>query len=317
MICRELLQAIDPYLDDELSVLEVLRVQAHLLRCDPCRAAMDSEARLHAVLEADAMQDQPSPALREQILQRLATVPPAPSSPERRRFAAPYAILAGVALIAALFAAVMVFRFPGASNLPPFLEEVAAKHRLYTEAAGPVLELKTADVGQLTSWLAGRLGVPLKAPARLRPGERLVGGRVSSLADAPAAYLLYERGDHPLSLFITRHPSRGLPEEHKWIVEGVELYTSRAHGLTLVWWEDGDHVYAAVSTAGARNLAQFALLCIRSGPPASTRNVSALQADAASTRGDGHAEAGATVFGPGFAAEGALLRWELTRRARW
>jgi anti-sigma factor RsiW len=279
MTCRELLQAIDPYLDDELPVLEVLRVQAHLLRCDPCRAATDSEARLHSFLEADAMQDRPSPALREQILQRLATVPPGPPSPEWKRSAAPYAVLAGVALIAGLFAAVMVFRFPSASNLPAFIEEVAAKHRLYTEAAGPSLELKTADVGQLTGWLAGRLGFSLKAPARLRPGERLVGGRVSSLADAPAAYLLYERGNHPLSLFITRHPSLGL-EENKWLVEGVELYTSRAHGLTLVWWEDGDHVYVGASTASPRDLAEFALLCIRSGPSAPTGDVRPLRPDA-------------------------------------
>ncbi len=282
MTCPELLRAIDPYLDDELSVLEVLRVQAHLLRCDPCRAAMDSEARLHSLLEADAMQDQPSPALREQILQRLATVPPGPSSPERRRgrFAVPYAVLTGVTLIAALLAAVMFLRFPGASNPPPFVEEVAAKHRLYTEAAGPPLDLKTTDVERLTGWLGGRVGLPLKAPTRLRPGERLVGGRVSSLADAPAAYLLYEQGNHPLSLFIGRPPSPAPPEGNKWIVEGVELYTSTVHGLTLVWWEDGDHVYVAASAAGARDLAEFALLCIRSGPPVSMGDVRPRRADA-------------------------------------
>jgi len=282
MTCPELLQAIDPYLDDELSVLEVLRVQAHLLRCDPCRTAMESEARLHGLLEADALQDQPSPALRDQILRRLATVPPGPSLPERRRrrIPVPYAVLAGGMLIVALLAGVTVVWFPGASNLPPLMEEVAAKHRLYAEAAGPALDLKTADVGQLTGWLAGRLGFPVKAPAGLRPGERLIGGRVSSLADAPAAYLLYERGNHPLSLFIGRPPSPAPPEGSKWIVEGVELYTSTVHGLTLVWWEDGDHVYVAASAAGARDLAEFALLCIRSGPPVSMGDVRPLRADA-------------------------------------
>jgi anti-sigma factor RsiW len=276
MTCPELLQAIDPYLDDELSVLEVLRVQAHVLRCDPCRAAMESEARLHALLEADAMQEQPSPALREQILQRLATVPTGPASPKPRRWrsaARPYVMLAGVTLLAVLLAGIMIFRLPGVSDLPPFIEEVAVKHRLYAEATGPALDLKTADVGHLTGWLADRLGFPLKAPARLRSGERLVGGRVSSLADAPAAYLRYERGTHPLSLFIARRPSPALPEEDKWIVEGVELYRSRVHGLTVVWWDDGDHVYAAASTAGPSDLADFALLCIRSGPRASMRDV--------------------------------------------
>jgi anti-sigma factor RsiW len=269
MTCPELLQAIDPYLDDELSVLEVLRVQAHLLRCDPCRTAMGSEARLHALLEADALQDQPSPALRDQILQRLATVSPPRSSPgRRRRVAVPYAILAGVMLIVALLAGAMVVRFPGASNLPPLMEEVAAKHRLYAEA-GPALDLKTADVGQLTGWLAGRLGFPVKAPAGVRPDDRLIGGRVASLADAPAAYLAYARGNHRVSLFVTKRLSAGLPEEHKWIVDGVELYTGRVHGLTLVWWEDNDLVYATASTASSRDLAEFALLCIRSRPSAS------------------------------------------------
>jgi anti-sigma factor RsiW len=91
---------------------------------------------------------------------------------------------------------------------------VAVKHRLYAEATGPALGLKTADIGELTGWLAGRLGFPLKAPARLRSGERLVGGRVSSLADAPAAYLAYERDNHPVSLFITQRLSLspGLPK---------------------------------------------------------------------------------------------------------
>jgi anti-sigma factor RsiW len=278
MTCRDLLQAIDPYLDDELSVLEVFRVQAHLLRCHSCRAVMDSEAHLHALLEADAMQDQLSPALRDEILQRLATTLSGPSSPgpRRGRFAAPYAVLAGVALITAILAALIIFfRFPGASNLSPFIEEVAAKHRLYTEAAGPALDLKTADVEQLTGWLAGRVGFPLKAPARLRRGERLVGGRVTSLADAPAAHLLYDRGGNPLSLFISRRPSPALPEANKWIVEGLELYSSRLRGLAVVWWEDGDRVYVAASAVSFGDLAEFALLCIRSGPSVSMGDVRA------------------------------------------
>jgi anti-sigma factor RsiW len=282
MTCPELLQAIDPYLDDELSVLEVLRVQAHVRRCEPCRTALASEARLHALLEADALQDQPSPALRDRVLQRLATVSPAPSSPRRRRWVAvPYAILASGLLVVGLLGGIMVVRFPGASDLPPFIEEVAVKHRLYGEANGPALGLKTADIGELTGWLAGRLGFPLKAPARLRSGERLVGGRVSSLADVPAAYLAYERDNHPVSLFITQRLSSKLPEEHKWIVEGVELYTSRVHGLTLLWWEDNDLVYVAASTTRSRDLAQFALLCIRSGPRASMRDVRIQSANAA------------------------------------
>jgi anti-sigma factor RsiW len=267
MTCAELLQAIDPYLDDELSVLEVLRVQAHTLRCDRCRAAMASEVRLHALLEADSLQDEPPPSLRERILQGLAA--PAGTAARHRRprwLAGPY-VLAAVLLVAVLLAAAGVVRLPTASSVPPYLEEVAAKHRLYTDAGGPPLELATTGVGRLTGPLAGRVGFPLKAPARLRPGERLVGGRVSSLADAPAAYLLYERNDRPLSLFISRRPTPAPAEGTRWMVEGAELYTSRVHDLTLVWWDDGDRLYTAASSGDPWDLAEFALLCIRSGSP--------------------------------------------------
>jgi anti-sigma factor RsiW len=268
MTCPELLQAIDPYLDDELSVLEVLRVQGHLLRCEPCRTGMESEARLHALLEADALQDRPSAALRERILQRLATISPGQTSSERPRWrvTAWHAVPVSVMLIVAFLVGALIIRFPGASIVPPLIEEVAAKHRMYAGAADPPLDMKTADVAQLISSLTDRVGFPVKAPPGLRSGERLIGGRVSSLVDAPAAYVLYERGNRPLSVFIARQPGPGLPEENKWVVDGVELYTSRIRDLTLVWWEDGALVYAAASKADSRDLADFALRCIRSGP---------------------------------------------------
>src|SRR5262245_30814069 len=266
MTCGDLVHAIDPYLDDELSVLEVLRVHAHLLRCNPCRTAMESEARLHSLLEADALQDSASPALRDRILQQLAAVAfrPASSGRRRRRGATAYAVLGVIVLVAALVAGVTVLRFTGAPDLTPFVEEVAAKHLLYTERSGPALGLETADVGRLAVWLTGQVGFPIRAPSDLRPGEHLVGGRISSLGDAPAAYLLYEQDQHPVSLFITRRPPSGSPEGNRWVVDGMELYTSRLGRLTLVWWEDEEYVYAAASTASRRDLAEFALLCARS-----------------------------------------------------
>src|SRR5262249_20339601 len=211
--------------------------------------------------------DQPPSSLRERILRALATVPAGiPGRRRRPRWSAGPYLLAAVLLVAVLLAAAGVVRFPNASDAPPFMEEVVAKHRLYTDAGGPPLDPATADVGRLTGPLASRVGFPLKAPARLRPGERLVGGRVSSLADAPAPHLLCERNAAPLSLFISRRPPPAAAEGTRWMVEGAELYTSRVHDVTLVWWDDGDRLYTAASSGDRWDLAEFALLCIRSGP---------------------------------------------------
>ncbi len=36
MTCDEFLRAIDAYLDDELSVMDILRAQGHLVACEFC-----------------------------------------------------------------------------------------------------------------------------------------------------------------------------------------------------------------------------------------------------------------------------------------
>jgi len=60
MICDEYLSAIDPYLDGELPVIDVVRMHRHLVGCERCRRVMNSEAALHALLSAEETQDQPA-----------------------------------------------------------------------------------------------------------------------------------------------------------------------------------------------------------------------------------------------------------------
>jgi anti-sigma factor RsiW len=269
--CQEFVPALDPYLDDELSVLEVLRMQGHLLVCDRCRTMLESEAALHALLAADAVQDDLPPGLRDGILDRVrgASSGPVPLPSARRHSTAAHVLLAGlalVALVALLLVALLVPRVWRAGDMPPFAAEVAAKHRVYTEPSGPPLDLTTTDIQQLTASLERRVGFPVKAPRLVESGQHLVGGRVSSVADAPAAYLRYEWGGRPLSLFVIPPlpPARARGTEQ--VIEGVELYTARVSGITLVWWEDAERLYVAASTGSLTDLEAFAVLCVRSGP---------------------------------------------------
>lgn len=135
MTCRELLNAIDPYLDGELSTVEVLRMHEHLLECDRCRTMLESEAGLHALLSSDAIEDTPPPGLRERVLVRIAGTPSgsvaSPARPRRPRGLR--VVLAGVGLVAVLLASILAIQFWRPTDLPPFVLETTAKHRLYTE----------------------------------------------------------------------------------------------------------------------------------------------------------------------------------------
>ncbi len=265
MTCQEFAAALDPYLDDELPVMEVLRVQGHLHSCDHCRTMMGVEAALHALLAADAIQDQPPPALRERVLQRVSTSAASSSASARGgRAVLAAALRAPIALVALLMIALVIPGIRGPVEFPRFAIEAAAQHHLSSGGAEGDLDLMTTDLSRLTGWLRGRVGFHVKAPWVNRPDQHLVGGRVVTVGGTPAAHLLYEWGGYRLSLFVMPSPATR-PEWTERVIDGVEIYTARIHGTTVTWWEDAARLYVAASAASARVLEEFALLCVRNG----------------------------------------------------
>lgn len=269
MTCQEFLITVDPYLDDELTVLETLRTQGHLIFCEPCRKVLESEAFLRSLVTADGLRDEPPPGLRERVLQRLPAVR---SVSHRFRPAFPRAgvrgaVLLGTVTLGLVLGVLTIPGLRGPRDLPALAGEVAAKHLLYSDGTSAALEMTTSEPTRMALWLEPRLGFSVKLPSLARPGERLLGGRVSSVADAPAAYLLYERGGGRISLFVMRPPAGAPPGGAKHMVEGVELYTTTLRGISVVWWEDAERLYALASGTALSELLEFALLCVRSASP--------------------------------------------------
>jgi anti-sigma factor RsiW len=277
MTCNEFLRAIDAYLDDELSVMDILRAHGHLLSCEFCHRVVGSEATLHALLADDAARDELPGSLRERIIQRVtaeddagASREPADARSRLGSFASLSAFLAAVAFVGLLLLVPLIPGSRGPAELAPLAAELAAKHLLYSGGQGSALEMKTSEPSEMIRWLERRVGLSLRLPQLDQPDDRLIGGRVSSLADAPAAYLLYQRGGRRISLFVTRSVPGTSREGSEEIVEGVEVYRTVLRGVVLAWWEDEDEgrLYAAASTGDSSELQEFAVLCIRGGQAA-------------------------------------------------
>lgn len=277
MTCQEMAVHIDAFLDDELSVMENLRVQAHLVFCQECRRIVESETRLRGLIEADSLADAAPAHLRDRILRLTGEqAPPGPTLPvgpvvaRVRRFRMG-ALAVAVSLAVALAVTTYLANVPS-SDLSPLVAEVFAKHRIYSR--GPeTLQVATQNPSELGPWLGGRVGFPIKLPVLARPGERLLGGRLSSIADAPAAYLLYEREGRRVSLFIFRGLPRPVVPGRSVTVEGVQFSTASVQGKPVVWWEDGEVYYAAAADGGLDDLIEFGLLCVRArASPVSARD---------------------------------------------
>lgn len=272
MTCEEFVRAIDPYLDDELSIMEILRVHGHLVSCELCHRVMGSEATLHNLLTKDAARDQPPESLRERILRAVVAEDVEGASRRSEAQSRPGAFASFSALLTAgllVGLLVVVPWMPGSKepeDLMPLAAEVAAKHLLYGVPLHAALELRTSDASEMARWLQRRAGLSLKLPDLDRANGRLIGARVSSLADEPAVYLLYEWGGRYLSLFVTR-PAAGANRGAEKVAGDNDLHTAELRGVILAWWEEEDEnqLYAAALTGDAAALREFAHLCIRGG----------------------------------------------------
>ncbi len=166
MTCEELLSVIDPYLDGELSAREVVQVHEHLVGCDHCRAALESEATLHSLLVANSAEDDPPPDLRNRVLDGIAATSAAPArfGSRRRHVPGGRALFMGAGLVAVLFVGLIAIQFGRRPDVPPFALEILAKHRLYAEGPSPGVDMMTADIPGLTTWLERRVGFPSRPP---------------------------------------------------------------------------------------------------------------------------------------------------------
>ena len=262
MTCKEVPRVIDAYLDGELSVAATLQAHEHFAACENCRRILESEAALHGLLVQEARAEAAPAGLRTHILGTLATTGPARTWPTRR-LAMRLGIISGFVGLAVL--GWIVTERTASHPMTPLAAELASKHLLYGEGHGGALELVTSEPVKMGTWFHGRLGFPVHLPSVARRPERLVGGRISSVADSPAAYALYDRSGQSLSLFVTRRvpfARRGWTERH---VGGAEMYFASLRGVALVWWEEKqvDRLYAAVSGGDEEALVEFALLCIK------------------------------------------------------
>ena len=128
-----------------------------------------------------------------------------------------------------------------ASNVPvPMADAVDAYRVFATDRLRPV-ELRASDAADLQSWLSTRLGRPMALPDLGIYGFKLLGGRLLSTADGPAAMILYEDVDGQRISFYLRPSTRFPPG-----TSGRR--TDR--GLLAKYWFHNGYGFAVVGRSG-------------------------------------------------------------------
>ncbi len=180
-------------------------------------------------------------ALRAMLDPVLAETLPRTLRPPRRarwRVHAAWAAAAAILLVVGVALGWQI-RGAGPGGMPQgaaVAEQAAIAHTVFTSQRRHPVEVKADEEAHLVGWLSKVLGAPLRAPRLAGLGYHLVGGRLLSSTDGPAAQFMYEDANkNRLTLYVVNHA--------KWRGK-AEFQFAKDRGVSVFYWIEGSLGYA-------------------------------------------------------------------------
>ncbi len=195
-----------------------------------------------------------NPVLAEPVPHDLTDILAQPVSPARR------SMLVAASLLFALGTAAGL----GVAKLGGFLSEAAPgelvtglarsardAHRVFAPEIRHPVEVGGAEQTHLLQWLSKRLGYPMVLPDLTAEGFSLVGGRLLSASQGPAALFMFENATGArITLYCGKLPP----------VADTSFRYREAEGLGTVYWTADDIGFALTGTASREVLLRIAEL---------------------------------------------------------
>jgi anti-sigma factor RsiW len=138
----------------------------------------------------------------------------------------------------------------GPAARPAVVHQAAIAHAVFTPQKLHPVEVRGDQEAHLVGWLSKVLGQPLRAPRLTDAGYLLVGGRLLSAGDGPAAQFMYEdQGGRRLTLYVAADPSRQGKTAFRFAEE---------NGVSVFYWIDAPLGYALAGQLTREELLKLA-----------------------------------------------------------
>ncbi|KJZ19544.1 anti-sigma factor family protein [Loktanella sp. S4079] len=130
------------------------------------------------------------------------------------------------------------------------VQEAVQAHAVYSIDPHRPVEVAASEEETLIRWLSNRVGEPLQAPDLTANGYTLVGGRLVSAAEGPAAQFMYEDATGKrITLFAVKGATGQL----------ASFNYNQTGNTGSFYWEDANLSYAIVGEADRDMLNQLAI----------------------------------------------------------
>jgi anti-sigma factor RsiW len=220
------------YVDGELAGRDRDVYERHLGGCDRCRGAARLAGRFKAAVRGHLPRRQVPSALEQRIRTTIAAQPIAPRRWPWLTYPWLVPALATMGVLVAITGTVR--------NRHSVVLDQARR----TYQAELPLDVVGPDCGSVSSWFRGRVDFPVHPP-HLPSQITCQGGRLVSVEDRPAAYLVYQDpSGHRVSVLVFDPESSPIDAPNRRVVDGREVFYRRGPGISTVAYHDHGLGYA-------------------------------------------------------------------------
>jgi len=248
MRCNECRDALDVYVDNELTPDEMDDVRAHLAECAECQSAHREVVATSQAMRAHLVRYAAPDVLRARIRNALAEETALAERPAPKRRSWIQLVAAGVVIAAAssalTFAAI---RYQSPSTR--LTNTVVASH-IHSLVPGHLTNVQSTNTHNVKPWFNGRVDLSPLVPNLDSLGFPLLGGRLDDIGSHRAAVVVYGRRQHVINVYSWAASDRRTREP----------VTSSDKGFHLVHWTSDGIESWAVSDLNAQELDQFVRL---------------------------------------------------------
>ncbi len=245
MMCQHCRDALDAYVDDQLSGEERREVADHLENCADCRAEHQTLSELRKSVKEELARYRAPDVLKARIRATIdrgdaLTITPAAAKRQTWKLAAAAAAIA-VASSALTFAAMN-------RSAPPLrvADDVVASH-IRSLMPGHLTDVVSSDQHNVKPWFNGRVDMSPAVPDLSAAGFPLVGGRLDYVGGRTVPVIVYARREHVINVYA-------------WPLAGAAASpatTSTVNGYHLVEWKQDGVEQWVVSDLNLGELNQF------------------------------------------------------------
>lgn len=240
-ISEEMLHA---YVDEQLNPAEKLKMEEWLSKHP------DDAATVHAyILQNQLMRQAFSTVAEEDIPEVMKEQLKGGKQPVSSFISGWRQVAASILLIGLGLFAGWGSQFLGnqAQQIEPqiFASSAIGAHKVFVSEVRHPVEVTAVEEVHLVKWLSKRLGTRIKAPDLTGQGFELMGGRLLSEGEKPAAQLMYEKAEGQRLTLYVRGSEKQEDTAFQFVTNG---------GVSAFYWIDQDYAYAMVAPVEKQEL---------------------------------------------------------------